>query len=169
MRSRNHCCRGRATSITYWSVCACLCVRVCMWIPGIVSVCTPIRAHSLANRARNAYAPYCDVICGPPVSTTYLTLYHIRCNFRKKVIEHKMCVFIFSTTSVQNITHFKSNLARYRQKCRNVLMYSTHYSCRILMKLEFSRQIFEKVSNIKFHKNPSSGNRVPCGQTDTKL
>jgi len=25
------------------------------------------------------------------------------------------------------------------------------YSCQILMKLEFSRQIFEKYSNIKFH------------------
>ena len=39
------------------------------------------------------------------------------------------------------------------------------------MKLEFSRQIFEKVSNIKFHQNPSSGSRVvPCGRTDmTKL
>jgi len=35
------------------------------------------------------------------------------------------------------------------------------------MKLEFSRQIFEKHSNIKFHENPSSVNRVvPCGQTD---
>ena len=35
------------------------------------------------------------------------------------------------------------------------------------MKLEFSRQIFEKVSNIKFHQNPSSGSRVvPCGQKD---
>ena len=33
------------------------------------------------------------------------------------------------------------------------------------MKLEFSRQIFEK-SNIKFHENPSSGSRVvPCGRT----
>jgi len=33
------------------------------------------------------------------------------------------------------------------------------------MKREFSRQIFEKSSNIKFHKNPSSGSRVvPCGQ-----
>jgi hypothetical protein len=39
------------------------------------------------------------------------------------------------------------------------------------MKFEFSRQIFEKYANIKFHKNPSSGSRVvPCGQTDmTKL
>ena len=34
-------------------------------------------------------------------------------------------------------------------------------------KLEFSRQIFEKYSNITFHENPSSGSRVvPCGQTD---
>jgi len=28
------------------------------------------------------------------------------------------------------------------------------------MKLEFSLQIFEKYSNIKFHENPSSGSRV---------
>ena len=35
------------------------------------------------------------------------------------------------------------------------------------MKLEFSRQIFEKYSNIKFHENPSSGSRgVSCGRTD---
>jgi len=35
------------------------------------------------------------------------------------------------------------------------------------MKLEFSRKIFEKSSNIKFHGKPSSGSRVvPCGLTD---
>jgi hypothetical protein len=32
-------------------------------------------------------------------------------------------------------------------------MQSIRYSCRILVKLEFSRQIFEKSSNIKFHEN----------------
>ena len=39
------------------------------------------------------------------------------------------------------------------------------------MKLEFSGQIFKKSSNIKFHKNLSSGSQVvSCGQTDmTKL
>jgi len=37
------------------------------------------------------------------------------------------------------------------------------------MKTEFSRQIFEKPSNVKFHGKPSSGCRVvPCGQTDIK-
>jgi len=36
------------------------------------------------------------------------------------------------------------------------------------MKPEISQKIFEKRSNIKFHINGSSGNRVvPCGQTDT--
>ena len=44
---------------------------------------------------------------------------------------------------------------------------STRYSCRILMKLEFSRQLFEKSSVIKFHQIPSSGSRVVlCRQAD---
>jgi hypothetical protein len=46
-------------------------------------------------------------------------------------------------------------------------MYSTRYSCPILMKLEFSGQNFAKYSNIEFHQNPSSGSQVvPFGQTD---
>jgi hypothetical protein len=37
------------------------------------------------------------------------------------------------------------------------------------MKLEFSRQIFEKYSDVKFHENPSSERRVvPCGREDTQ-
>jgi len=44
---------------------------------------------------------------------------------------------------------------------------STVYSCQILIKLEFSRYIFEKYSNINFHENPYSDSRfVPRGQTD---
>jgi hypothetical protein len=40
------------------------------------------------------------------------------------------------------------------------------YCCGILIKLEVSGQIFEKISN-GFHENPASGSRVvPCGQTD---
>jgi hypothetical protein len=35
------------------------------------------------------------------------------------------------------------------------------------VKINFSRQIFEKYPNLKFHENPSTGNRViACGQTD---
>jgi len=37
------------------------------------------------------------------------------------------------------------------------------------MKFEFSPQIFEKKTNIKFHENPSGGSgAVPCGKTDEK-
>jgi len=35
------------------------------------------------------------------------------------------------------------------------------------MKIEFSRQSFEKFSKVKFHENLSSGSRVvPCGKKD---
>jgi hypothetical protein len=42
-------------------------------------------------------------------------------------------------------------------------MRSIRYFSRILVKLEFSQQIFEESPNIKFHQNPSIGSRdVPC-------
>ena len=41
-----------------------------------------------------------------------------------------------------------------------VFMYSTRNSCQILMKLEFSRQIFEKYTSIKFHENSLNRSRV---------
>jgi len=38
------------------------------------------------------------------------------------------------------------------------------------MKLEFSRDAFEKYPNAKFNENPSSGSRVvPCGRTDGRM
>jgi hypothetical protein len=46
-------------------VCACMC------LPGRVCVCMRIRAYSVFNPARNAYAPYCDVICVLSGSTTF--------------------------------------------------------------------------------------------------
>jgi hypothetical protein len=48
-------------------------------------------------------------------------------------------------------------------------MLRTCYSCRILVKLEISRQIFKKKKNsdINFHQRRSSGSRaVSCGWTD---
>jgi hypothetical protein len=47
------------------------------------------------------------------------------------------------------------------------LMESTLYSCSILKKFEFSRQIFEKHSDMNFYENPSRGSLVvQCGQID---
>ena len=46
-------------------------------------------------------------------------------------------------------------------------MYITRYSCQILIKREFSWQVFEKYWNMNFHENPSSENRVvQRGRTD---
>ena len=42
-------------------------------------------------------------------------------------------------------------------------MQSNPYSCQVLIKLGFSRQIFEKYSNIIFHENPW---RRADGKTD---
>jgi len=43
-------------------------------------------------------------------------------------------------------------------------MKTTRYCCQVLIKLEFSRQIFENYADIKFQENPSRGSRaVPCG------
>jgi hypothetical protein len=70
-----------------------------------------------------------------------------------------MC-FGFVYKFVSNISHSKKNLLRYNHKRILVFTLSTPYTCQILMKLEFSRQIFEKSSNNKFRENPFSGNRV---------
>jgi hypothetical protein len=83
-----HCCCWNAVNITYFFVCD---MRACMWVPGRVGACMRMRACSLANPTCNDYAPYCDVICGPSVTTTFLTLSHKLFNFRKNVIKHKMC------------------------------------------------------------------------------
>ena len=54
-------------------------------------------------------------------------------------------------------------------------MQNTSYSSPIVMKPGFSREIFEKFSNIKVNENVSSGSRVvPCGggtdgQTDRQI
>jgi hypothetical protein len=80
-----------------------------------------------------------------------------------------MCIFIFSTTFVWNISHSNKNSVRYYHKCTQIFVYSTRFSCQILIKLEVSRQISEERSDVKFHENPSSGSRVvPCGRTDRR-
>jgi hypothetical protein len=50
----------------------------------------------------------------------FSTLYHTQHDIWKKVTEHQMCVLIFSTTCVWNISHSKKNSARYYHKCINV-------------------------------------------------
>jgi len=107
-----------------------------------VCICSP------GYPTRNAHVPYCH-LWPAQLYNFFSTLSHKWCNFLKDV-----CF------------NFLSNFyLRYDQKCISDFTYSTRYSDPILMKLESSRKISEKYSNIKFHKNPSSGSQVsPCGR-----
>jgi hypothetical protein len=68
-----------------------------------------------------------------------------------------MCSYILYTF-VRNISRSEKNSARCYHKRPYVL---------VLMKLELLRQIFQRYSDIKFHENPSTENRVvPCGRTE---
>jgi hypothetical protein len=72
--------------------------------------------------------------------------------FRKKLVNIR-CVFWFS---LQLLSEIFLILRIIERDIINV----HRYACQILMKLEFSGQILEKYSNIKFHENPSNGSRV---------
>jgi len=96
-----------------------------------------------------------------PALQTFFTL------SQKKGYQTQICVLISSTNSVLNISHSRKNWERGDQKGLVVFMWSTWFSCPVLMKFEFSWQFLKKYSYIKFHENPSSGSRVfPWGQTD---
>jgi len=45
-------------------------------------------------------------------------------------------------------------------------MFGIHYSCQILVKLEFSGPISKKCSNIRFYENLSNGSLVVPGRQD---
>ena len=116
--------------------------------------------------AWNAHAPYCHLwhtrFCN--IFPYYLTNSTI---FEKKKLLNIKFVLIFSTKFIWNIYYFKKNWAKYNNYCILVFTYSTRHSYHILMKLEFSSQIFEKYPNIKFHGNPSCSNRaVPYRRMD---
>ena len=87
--------------------------------------------------------------------------------FSSTTFERKMCVLIFSTNLVWNISHSKKNWVRYCHKLIWVFTCSTCYFCQILMKLESLRQIFEEYSNVKSHEKSFSRSRgFPCGRKD---
>jgi hypothetical protein len=101
----------------------------------------------------------------------FSTLYHKQRNFKKKGIERKICVLIFSTNFVRKFSLSEKNSAHIiTSPCIGVRVRQV-IRVRLYSKLEYSRQIFEKYPDVKFNENPFSGSRIlPCRQTDmTKL
>ena len=117
-----------------------------------------ISVYSLRYSACNTQAPYFHLwplrFCN--IFPQYLTKGTI---FGKKFIDHKIYVSTFPTTYVWKVSHYK-HCARYDQKCISVWMWSTRYSCQLLIKLEFCKRIFEKYSSTEFLENPSSRSRA---------
>ena len=97
------------------------------------------------------------VVC--PTLKYFSSLFHKRHDFRgggERVTDYKLSVLIFSISFVWNISRPEKNWTRYEQKPIFIFTYSNNHACQILVKLEFSRQIFEKFS-IKYYENPSGG------------
>jgi len=107
-------------------------------------------------------------LCLPSPWLYYIfsTLSHKRHDFSKKYILIKCVCWLPLQCLSETFIILKRNerdvvIYVHRSSCK-----VDFHSCYVLMKLEFSWQIFEKFSNMKFHENPFSGSRVvPCGRT----
>ena len=138
-------------------MCVCLSLSVCMLV--------------LANRHTNdtTSAPCYTDICGLSGLTVFILHFpHKSHDFRKKLTEKKIH-FNSRYAFYWNISLYTKNSPRYNFIFLSVLIWSTRYFCRSVMKRQYSRRAFERSSYIKFHENPSSGSRVfTCGQTDNR-
>jgi hypothetical protein len=124
---------------------------------------------SLRYPACNAHASYYHLWPSPH----YKRFPHYLINgkiFEKKRLLNTKCVFRISLQLLSEIFFILRRTER--DMIKNLYWPSCkRYSYLILMILGFSRQIFEKYSNIRLHENLSSGSRVvPYGEMGvTKL
>jgi hypothetical protein len=94
--SRNHCCCGKAISITYWFVCAYLRARACVHMDTRARGCVHVHTALLiqhSTRIRHIVTSFVAPMAPPYI----LTLSHKRCDFRKKKkFSNIKCLFLFS-------------------------------------------------------------------------
>jgi hypothetical protein len=115
--------------------------------------------HHAKHMRRISLSPAASL--APPFSSR---LSHKQNDVRKRKLLNTKCVFISTITFLVLRINQRGVITNVHSSPCKVPAYS-------FLKPEFSRQIFEKFSYIKFHENPSNGSRVvPCGRTDmTKL
>jgi hypothetical protein len=104
-------------------------------------------------------------MCGLFGCTEFSTLSLKRHDFRKKSIEPKMCVLIFSTNFISNVYYYKQNWARYDALIAlhaKFPLFLSHFNETLILSI-----YFRKFSNIKFNDTLTSGSRgFPYGPTD---
>ena len=79
----------------YERVCVCVCVCVCILVL--------VTQHAM--RMRRIILP--SVAC--PAVTVFIHFISQTARFSEKINEHKMCVLVFFTTFVWNISHYEKN------------------------------------------------------------
>ena len=94
-------------------------------------------------------------VTGPDLPYSSI-LFHKLQYYRERVTEHELCAFSFATTLFETFLLWKE----FGKLNMKLFMLPTRYFCYILIKIEFSRQIHENHSNIKFHENRSSRCRI---------
>jgi len=129
----------------------------------------PVRLYSILSSVACPAVQYI-VICGLSGCTVHFPHYLIKgTNFGKKLLNIKWASWFFMLLQSGTFLILRRTGQDIITTAHiSVCMYSARfYSCRILIKLVFCIQIFEKSSNMKFHENLSSGGRfVPYVRTD---
>ena len=114
---------------------------------------------SLSYSTCNVHAPYCHL----HHARLYRIFPHYLINdtiLRKPIWIIKLCTFWFSVQLVsETFLILRKKWTKFYHKCAWVFMQSIRYSCHILIELQFSIQIVENPSNIRFYENTSRGSR----------
>ena len=95
----------------------------------------------IQHAMRMSHIVLSSVAC--PALQYFSTLPHKRRNLKTNLLNIK-CVFLFYLQILFEIFHILRRAEEIRTIIIFVFMYSIHYSCKILVKLDISLQIFEK-------------------------
>jgi len=101
-----------------------------------------------------------SAICVLSDTAMYFHIISLMAGFSEKVTEWKMCFDFFCKFYPKNFSRQEAFIKILSQKYTGLYVKYPLLLSHFRMKLESSRQTYEKCSNIKFHENPSGGNRV---------
>ena len=137
----SHCCCGNAMSIT----------------------CSECGFVALVMQSASALLSYVAF----PAVPYFCTLPRTRHDYRKNFIEHKMCVLIFFTAFIWNISHFEYEFSKISWMYIGLLVKYQLFVLDFNENWIFSTDFRKESLNTSLHENPSSWSGVvPCGQTD---